>query len=225
MTPPHLKSIACLNPGPLLRTGAPDKAECLNTESLYRGYFGATRYTLRQQTFAGGWSEIFTREVFERGHAVAVLPYDPVSDRVVLIEQFRVGALIAGWHPWLIETAAGMIDPGETPEEVARRETAEETGLAVGRMEFIAHILSTPGGSSETLALYCAEVDASKAPEYAGLAHENEDIRVFSMPAEDAIGLLSAGSVDNSSTLIVLQWLALNHARLRAAWQTGKDTR
>ncbi|WP_337997957.1 NUDIX domain-containing protein [Oleispirillum naphthae] len=225
MTPRHLKSIVCLNSGPLLRKGPPEKAECLNTESLYHGYFCVNRYTLRQQTFGGGWSEPFTREVFERGHAVAILPYDPVSDRVVLIEQFRVGALIAGWRPWLIETAAGMIEPGETPEEVARRETAEETGLAVGRLEFIAHSLCTPGGSSETLALYCAEVDASQAPEYAGLAHENEDIRVFSMSAADAIGLLEAGSVNNASTLIVLQWLALNHARLRAAWQTGKDTR
>ncbi|MGE4527418.1 MAG: NUDIX domain-containing protein [Rhodospirillaceae bacterium] len=225
MMPPHLKSIVCLNPGPLLREGPPDKADCLHIESLYRGYFGVNRYTLRQQTFGGGWSEPFTREVFERGHAVAILPYDPVADRVVLIEQFRVGALVAGWHPWLIETAAGMIEPGETPEEVARRETAEETGLAVGRLEFIAHSLCTPGGSSETLALYCAEVDASKAPEYAGLAHEMEDIRVFSMAAQDAIGLLDAGSVNNASTLITLQWLALNHARLRAAWLTGKDTR
>jgi len=225
MTPPFPKSIVCLNPGPLLREGPPEKAECLNTESLYHAYFRVNRYTLRQQTFAGGWSAPFTREVFERGHAVAVLPYDPAADRVVLIEQFRVGALIAGWHPWLIEIAAGMIEPGETPEEVARRETAEETGLAVGRMEFIAHILATPGGSSETLAMYCAEVDSAHAPEYAGLAHEGEDIRVFSMAAEDAIGLLSSGSVNNASTMMALQWLALNHARLRAAWQTGKDTR
>ncbi|MBN2752808.1 MAG: NUDIX domain-containing protein [Rhodospirillaceae bacterium] len=221
----HLKTIGCLNPGPRLRDGEPNAAECLKTEPMYQAYFTVNRYTLRHQTFAGGWTPPFTREIFERGQAVAVLPYDPVIYRVVLIEQFRAGALIAGWKPWLIEIAAGIIEPGETPAEVARRETAEETGLTVGRLEFIAHILCTPGGSSETLAIYCAEVDSEKAPELAGLAHENEDIRVFSMTAQDAIALLEAGTIDNASTLITLQWLALNHTRIRAAWQNRKDLR
>ncbi len=220
----HLKTIACLNPGPSLRTGAPDRAETLNVEPLYEGYFSANRYTLKHQTFAGGWTPPIAREVFERGHAVGILPYDPVSDRVVLIEQFRAGAMVAGWHPWLIEIAAGIIEPGETPTEVATRETAEETGLAVKRLEFIAHVLCTPGGSTETLALYCAEVDALAAPAQAGLAHENEDIRVFSLSADEAVKLLSAGVVDNSSTLIALQWFALNRARLRALWMDGKET-
>jgi ADP-ribose pyrophosphatase len=220
----HLKTIACLNPGPRLRAGAPDQVECLGTAPLYEGYFSANRYTLKHQTFAGGWTPPILREVFERGHAVGILPYDPKADRVVLIEQFRAGAMIAGWRPWLIEIAAGIIEPGETPAEVAFRETAEETGLAVQRLEFIAHVLCTPGGSTETIALFCGEVDASAAPTQAGLAHENEDIRVFSLSADEAVGLLSAGVIDNASTLMTLQWFALNRARLRALWLDGKET-
>ena len=221
----HLKTIGNMNSGKRLRDGAPDTAESLLIEPLYQGYFAANRYTIRHQTFAGGWSGPITHEVFERGQAVGILPYDPIADRIVLIEQFWVGALIAGWHPWLVEIAAGMIEPGETAAEVAARETAEETGLIVQRLEFIAHILCTPGGSSETLALYCAQVDSSTASELAGLAHENEDIRVFSVTADEAVALLDTGSIDNGSTLMALQWFALNHVRLRTAWLNGKETR
>lgn len=220
----HLKTIASLNRGPRLRAGAPERVECLAEEPLYRGYFAANRYTLKHQTFAGDWTAPIAREVFERGHAVCVLPYDPIADRVVLIEQFRAGAMVAGWHPWLIEIAAGIIEPGETPAEVAVRETAEETGLAVARLEFIAHVLCTPGGSSETVALYCGQVDAAAAPTQGGLAHENEDIRVFTVAADEAVALLDSGIVDNASTLMTLQWFALNRARLRALWLDGKET-
>lgn len=225
MSSRHLKSIACLNPGGRLRLGAPERFEILKTEPLHQGYFSVNRYTLRHQTFEGGWTEPFTREVFERGQAVVALPYDPIADAVVMIEQFRIGAMVAGWHPWLTEIAAGMIEPGETPETVARRETAEETGLHSGRAEFIAHILSTPGGSSETLAFYCVEVDSTKAPEHAGLPQENEDIRVFAMPAAEAIALLDTGCINNASTLLALQWFALNHARIRSEWRNGKEDR
>lgn len=223
MSARRLKTIGCLNPGAPLRSGAPDHVETLAMDPLYRGYFGATRYTLRHQTFAGGWTPEITREVFERGHAVAVLPYDPVRDEIVLIEQFRAGALAAGWTPWLIEVPAGMIEPGEAPEAVARRETAEEIGLEVGRLEFVAHILCTPGGSSETLAIFCGEVSTRAVGDHGGLAEEHEDIRVFTMAADDAVALLDRGTLDNASTVLVLQWFALNRAKLRARWLANKE--
>ena len=105
--------------------------EILDKETAFQGYFRIDRYRLRHRLFAGGWSEAITREVFERGHVVGVLPYDPIEDRVVLIEQFRIGAYAAGFSPWLIEIVAGVIEAGEEPEEVARRETLEETGCSV----------------------------------------------------------------------------------------------
>ncbi len=223
MSARHLKTIGCLNPGAPLRSGAPDQVEILALEPLYRDYFGATRYTLRHQTFAGGWTPAITREVFERGHAVAVLPYDPVRDEIVLIEQFRAGALVAGWNPWLIEIPAGMIEPGEAPEAVARRETAEEIGLEVGRLDFIAHILCTPGASSETLAVFCGEVSTASVGDHGGLADEHEDIRVFTLPADEAIALLDTGALDNASTVLVMQWFALNRAKLRARWLANEE--
>lgn len=223
MTARHLKTIGSLNASIPARPGAPSRVDLKASEPLYRGYFAANRYTLSHETFAGGMSPTITREVFERGHAVAVLPYDPVRDRVVLIEQFRAGAMVAGWHPWLIEVPAGMIEPGEAPEDVARRETREEVGLPLGRLEFIAHVLCTPGASSETLALFCGEVLSAAVPEHGGVAAEAEDIRIFTLPAEAALALLDGGRLDNASTLIMLQWFALHRARLRAAWLADKE--
>ena len=224
MSSRQLKTVACLNPGRPLREGPPDAVDCRKIEPLYRRFFGASLYTLRHQTFAGGWTPPIEREVYERGHAVAILPYDPRTDRLVLIEQFRIGALVAGWHPWVVEIAAGIIEPGESPDEVARRETREETGLAVQRLEFVAHLLSTPGGSSETVAVYCAEVDATKAPEHGGLVEETEDIRVFTMPVDEALAAMDRGSVNNACTFLALQWLALNRDSLRRRWLNDKET-
>ena len=105
--------------------------EILDKSEQYKGYFRINRYRLRHRLYAGGWSGELQRELFERGHAVGVLPYDPAADSVVLIEQFRIGALVAGMEPWLTEIVAGIIEEGEAPEEVARRETREEAGLEV----------------------------------------------------------------------------------------------
>jgi ADP-ribose pyrophosphatase len=88
-------------------------------ETLFQGYFRVDRYTLRHRLFRDGWSRPIQREIFERGHAVAVLPYDPVLDSVVLIEQFRAGPLAAGDEPWVIEAIAGIVEDGESAEDVA----------------------------------------------------------------------------------------------------------
>ena len=99
-----------------------DDVEILERSTPFQGYFRIDRYHLRHRTHDGGWTAPMSREIFERGHAVGILLYDPRQDRVGLIEQFRPGALAAGWHPWLIEVVAGIIDDGETPEAVAVRD-------------------------------------------------------------------------------------------------------
>jgi ADP-ribose pyrophosphatase len=166
-------------------------------------------------------SGIMMRELFERGHAVGLLPYDPDRDQVVLIEQFRIGAYAIGWDPWLLEVVAGIIEEGEKLDEVARREGKEETGLVVSELEPIAHYLVSPGGTTETCALYCGRVDASKAEGFHGVAAEHEDIRVMALPAEEAIALLEKGRIANAAAVIALQWLALNRATLRKKWLRG----
>ena len=195
-----------------------DGVELLEKTERYSGFFRINRYRLRHRLFAGGWSGVIEREVFERGHAVGVLPYDPVADSVVLIEQFRVGALVAGMSPWLIEVVAGIVEEGEAPEEVARRETREEAGLEIQALMPMCRYLVSPGGSSESVRLYCGRVDSRGAGGIHGLAEEHEDIRVDRLPYGDAMRLLEEGRVTNSVSLIALQWLALHRDRVRAAW-------
>ena len=195
-----------------------DGVELLDKSERYSGFFRINRYRLRHRLFAGGWSGVIEREVFERGHAVGVLPYDPVADSVVLIEQFRVGALVAGMSPWLIEVVAGIVEEGETPEEVARRETQEEAGLEILALMPMCRYLVSPGGSSESVRLYCGRVDSRGAGGLHGLVEEHEDIRVDRVAYGEAMRLLEEGRVTNSVSLIALQWLALHRDRVRAAW-------
>jgi ADP-ribose diphosphatase len=192
--------------------------EILARETVYNGYFRIDRYTLRHRRHDGGWTGEITREVFERGHVAAVLPYDPERDAVVLIEQFRIGAYAAGEPCWLTEVVAGVIDEGEAAEAVARREMKEETGCAVSRLEPIGTYLSSPGGASESVALYVGKVDSRAAAGVHGLAEENEDIRVLVRPWPEIEAELRGGMVANAATLIALQWLALNRAELRRRW-------
>ncbi len=195
-----------------------DEVEIIERTTAYRGYFRIDRYRLRHRLFAGGMSPPVMREVFERGHAVALLPYDPVRDEVVLIEQFRVGAYAAGRTPWLIEIVAGIMEPQEVPEEVARREATEETGLEIGRLAFITETMVSPGGTSETVTIYCGEADAGKADGIHGLADEGEDIRVMRQSAEAAIADVAAARIESAPAVIALQWLALNRDSLRRHW-------
>lgn len=195
-----------------------DAVEIIAKEAAFQGYFRVDRYRLRHRLFAGGWSGEVSREVFERGHAAAVLPYDPRTDAVVLIEQFRIGAFAAGLDPWLIEIVAGIIEEGESPLEVVRREALEEAGCPLGRMVEIGRVLLSPGAVSETLTLFCAEVESAGLGGIHGLDDENEDIRAFVAPLDEALDRLAKGAIANASTVIALQWLALNRQRLRNAW-------
>jgi ADP-ribose pyrophosphatase len=187
-------------------------------DNAYSGYFRIDRYRVRHTLFDGGTSPEIRREVFDRGHAVAVILYDPVRDAVILIDQFRIGALAAGWEPWVTEIVAGIIDPGETPEDVARRETIEETGCTASDLVLVHDYLVSPGCSNETVKLFCARVDAAKAGGIFGLKDEGEDIRVRAVPVEKALEALAAGQINTSLGIIGLQWLALNRDGLRARW-------
>lgn len=192
--------------------------EIIGCERVHDGYFKMDRYKLRHRLHEGGWTGPMTRELLERGHAAALLPYDPVLDEVVLIEQFRIGAYAAGWNPWLTEIVAGIIDEGESAEEVVRRETAEEAGLEVGEIERIGAFLPTPGACSETVEVFVGRVDAAKAGGVHGLDHEHEDILVTRVPYADIEAMVRDGSWTNASLAIALQWLVLNHDALRARW-------
>ena len=196
-----------------------DDVEIIDKAQRYKGFFEIVSYRFRHRLFAGGWSAELRREVFERGHAVGVLPYDPVADAVVLIEQFRIGALVAGMPAWQTEVVAGIIEEGERIEDVARRESAEEAGAAVGELIPICRYLVSPGGASESVQLYCGRVDSRGLGGIHGLADEHEDIRVDVQSVDDALAALEAGKIGNAVTIIALQWLALNRDKVRGAWR------
>lgn len=187
-----------------------------SNDVVYNGYFKMVKYRFRHRLFAGGWSEPIERELFERGHAVAMLPYDPVLDKVVMVEQIRVGAMVASDSPWQLEIVAGIIDKDETPEAVAVREAEEEAGLEVQKLLPMTRYLSSSGGCSERIHLYLGIVDASRAGGVHGLAEEDEDILVHVVPFTTAMQWMDEGKIENAASIIALQWLALNRERLRS---------
>jgi len=194
------------------------RVEVTERTAVFSGYFRVDRYRLRHRRFDGGWTGEMTREVFERGHAAAVLPYDPARDVVVLIEQFRIGALAAGLEPWLIETVAGIVEPGETAEDVVRREAREEAGCEILALERIGAVMPSPGGCSEVLDLFCGRVAADGLGGLHGVDDEHEDIRAFALPLSEALDRLARGEILNANAVMTLQWLALNRTQLRDRW-------
>jgi ADP-ribose pyrophosphatase len=192
--------------------------EILREERLHGGFFTLLRLQLRHTLHGGGWSEVLTRELYHRGSCVAVVPYDPVVDRVVLIEQFRVGPLKSGEDPWLLEIVAGAVEPGEYPDAVAHRETMEEAGGRIRELIPVSEFFTTPGGCSESIALYCGIVDSTGLGGVHGLADEHEDILVSVVDFAEAMVLLGEGRIRSAIPIIGLQWLALNRERIRARY-------
>ncbi|CAI2313579.1 ADP-ribose diphosphatase [Vibrio parahaemolyticus] len=192
--------------------------EIISKESVFEGFFKMVKYRFKHKLFAGGWSDVVEREMFERGHAAAMLPYDPKTDQVVIIEQIRIGAL-EHEHPWQLEIVAGMIDRDESAEEVIRREAEEEAGITVGRVASVTSYYPSSGGCSEKLDVFVGEVDASKAHGIHGLDYEDEDIRVHVLSREQAYQWVKDGRFENGASIIALQWLQLNHQELRSQWR------
>lgn len=184
-------------------------------QTLFEKYFRLDEYSISHELFAGGESPVFTREIFERGVVVAVLPYDPRRDRVVLIEQFRAGAIDDSDGPWLIECVAGVIEAGESEQQVALRECVEEAGCSIERLETISRYYVSPGGTSEHCSLFCGIVDSEGVGGIHGLPHEHEDIRVLVVETAQAYAWVREGRIRSSATIIALQWLELNESRLR----------
>jgi ADP-ribose pyrophosphatase len=194
--------------------------EIVDHSVCYDGFFRLEKYRLRHRLFRGGMSPVMSRELFERGHAVAVLLYDPERDEVVLLEQFRIGALREPGGPWLLEIVAGMMEEGETPEDVAFRESEEETDVRPTDLEFICRYLVSPGGTSESIHLYCGRVRTEGVGGVCGLAHEAEDIRVTAVPFGTAHAMVRDGQINSAAPIIALQWLALNRESLRGRWRS-----
>jgi ADP-ribose pyrophosphatase len=202
-------------------TKRPSQVEMVAKEPLYRGYTHLDRYRLRHELYAGGLGPELSREILDRGHAAALMLYDPDADAAVMIEQFRPGAYGAGWEPWLLEVVAGIIEPGEAAEDVCRREAEEEAGVTVSTLFKVQGWLATPGICTETIELWCGRVDSTRAGGIHGLDHEGEDIRVVVLGLDALRGLLDAGALTNATSVIAVQWLLLNRAAVRRRWNVS----
>ncbi|NGG59772.1 ADP-ribose diphosphatase [Enterobacter hormaechei] len=200
-------------------TFAKNDVEIIARETLYSGFFSMELYRFRHRLFNGEMSGEIKREIFERGHAAVLLPYDPVRDEVVLVEQVRIAAYDTSETPWLLEMVAGMIEEGESVEDVASREALEEAGLVVGRTKPVLSYLASPGGTTERSSIMVGEVDATTAEGIHGLADENEDIRVHVVSRELAYQWVEEGKIDNAASVIALQWLQLHYQTLRHEWK------
>ncbi len=191
----------------------------------YQGFLAVKKYHLQHKLFIGGWSPEFTRELVVRPHAAALLPYDPVLDKVVILEQFRIGALEDFTTPWLIEIVAGLIAPGETAVELVHRETKEEAGLEVLELVPIFDYWASPGFTNEHISLFCGRVDARNVGGIYGMAEEHEDIRVSTISREEALTMLHSGKIKNAIGLVAFMWLELNHHKIRQDWLNSSNKR
>lgn len=193
--------------------------EILERETPFQGFFRVDALTLRHKQYEGGWGKPIRRELFVRPRAAAVLPYDPVRGEILLVEQFRVGALEWRDSPWCLELIAGLADKdGESAEDLIRREAVEEAGLTLGVMETVARYMPSPGGTDERLHVFIGQADLENAGGIFGCPDEGEDIRALTVPVAQIPDLLTSGRVDNAASLIALQWLLLHRAELDARW-------
>ncbi|GHE20481.1 NUDIX domain-containing protein [Halomonas urumqiensis] len=183
---------------------------------LHQGFFRLDALHLRHRLFEGGWSEPMVREVHHRHDAVGVLLYDVERDAVVLVEQFRAGALADPVSPWKLEVVAGLVEDGESPADVARRESLEEAGCTVGELIELHTYYPSPGACDERVTLFCGLLDSAGLGGVHGLDEEHEDIRVHVLPFIEAWELLQAGRLDNAMCLIAFHWLSAERASLRA---------
>ena len=192
--------------------------EVIEKETVYQGFFRLEQYTLKHTLFRGGWSQPITRELFRRGNCVAVLLYDPDRDEVILIEQFRVGAVFQPHRAWLIEIVAGAIEEGETAEEVAYREALEEAGCEIKELIEIQQFYTTPGGCSERITLFCGRVDSTAIGGVHGLVEEDEDIHVTAVKFAQVFQMLEDGLIESGIPIIAIQWLYIHRDALRLRW-------
>ncbi len=190
------------------------KWKMLDKQTAYKGFFTVDVCQIKHDKYNGGEVEI-RRELFHRGDAVAVLLYDPVNDKVVMVEQFRVGAIDDEQGPWMLEIVAGIVEEGESPKDVARRECREEAGIEIHSFENIYSFYSSPGGCSEKIYLLCGLLDSEGIGGIHGLDNEGEDIKVSVMDYEEVEALLHANEIAAAIPLVALQWLVMNRERLQ----------
>lgn len=195
------------------------RVEIDHQEIIFRKFFFRIEEArLRHERYDGSMSDEMVRLNFDRGDSAAVVLHDPEQDTVILTEQFRYPTHAKG-PGWLLEIPAGTVeeDEDDDPIRTMRREIMEEIGYHVENLEHISNFYLTPGGSSERIHLYYGTVSPQdRKGAGGGVLSEGEDIRILSMPVARAFAMIESGHLVDAKSIIGLQWLQLNHARLLA---------
>ena len=198
--------------------------EIISRSLEHDGFLRIEHIQLRHRLFSGEWSEVFMRELQSKDPAVGVLLFDPDRDALLLVRQFRVGMFTdASRHGdkvlgWPLEIVAGMVDNTEQYEEVALRESKEESNCVPTDLIKICEYYNSPGGSNEKIILFCGRIDSRNAGGVYGLVEEHEDIEVRVLSYADAMALIDTGEINNAMTIIALQWLQLHREELLNSW-------
>lgn len=192
-----------------------DDVLLLSRERRYSGFFKLDAVTVKHALYRGGMSDEILREVIVREDAVGVLLYDPELDSLLLIEQIRVPLIGESSTPWTIEIVAGLIEEGESPDEVAKRETQEEAGIELEQLIPIQNYFSSTGGSNERMHLFLGLCSLANAGGIYGVAAEGEEIRAFVLKRDEAFTLLERGMLDNASTLVAMLWFQIHYHRFK----------
>jgi ADP-ribose pyrophosphatase len=158
----------------------------LDDQRVWSNHYSMRKLTLQHRHFAGGCSDPLVRELFEWGDAIGVLPYDPKTDSLIMIEQFRPGALRGDDSPWILELIAGVVETGECDEDVIHREAYEEAGCELAELTAIATVFPSAGGCAEQVRLFCGHVIKASIGGLHGLQHKGEDILMHSISRRDA---------------------------------------
>ncbi|WP_126977413.1 NUDIX domain-containing protein, partial [Frigidibacter oleivorans] len=212
-------------PATLRRTAAPGDIEVRAARQPYARFFSVEEHDLAWRRFDGTMTPVVPRATFVSADAVIVLPYDPVRDRVLVIEQFRMGPFVRGdRQPWMLEPVAGRVDGGETPEEAAMRETQEEAGLVPRALVPGPSCYASPGAKTEYLYAFAAICDLPDGSAgLGGVEGETEDIRGHLMPFDRLMTLIDTGEVDLAPLIVLALWLDRRRAELRAAARGEAD--
>lgn len=203
---------------PTRRAFTKSDVKVIERKECHRRFLRIDLLKLEHRRFEGGWIGPLERELMLRQPAVGVLLFDPDRDQVVLVRQFRIGVLDEKESPWLLELVAGMLEEGESEEEVAERESQEEANLKPLALERICEYYCSPGTTNEKITLFCGHIDSSNAGGIFGLDGEHEDIEVVTLSFDEAVEALGNGEIDNAMTIVAIQWLMLNKARLLERW-------
>jgi len=184
--------------------------EIKNRQWVKDGFYPIVKTTYSFQKFDGSWSDELHRETIHRGDIVSVIPYDPVTDSVVLIEQFRIGAYLDA-ERWkenksgvILEVVSGYVDPGETIDQAAKRELLEESGLVCDKLTSLGSVLTNPGMCDERLHFYLAKIDSRNCKGVYGCENEGENIRVRVVKRSEAMQMVQSGKIEKAGAVLAL---------------------